>query len=96
MWLPTLLLAQLLVSPAEPLPTEPPKAAPIERKRLTETPEALFAHYPTLTAKEFSVLSGQPRAEAEKVLDVLTEQKKLKKGVTKNGSLWMWIKEDSK
>jgi len=43
MWLPTLLLAQLLVSPAEPLPTEPPKAAPIERKRLTETPEALFA-----------------------------------------------------
>gem|GEM_PF-84613 len=71
-------------------------APEIPKTNFETTPEALFAHYPTLTAKEFSVLSGQPRAEAEKVLDVLTEQKKLKKGVTKNGSLWMWIKEDSK
>jgi predicted DsbA family dithiol-disulfide isomerase len=56
------------------------------------TPEALFAHYPTLTAKEFSVLSGKPRAEAEKVLDVLWEQKKLRKVVTKNGAMWVWGK----
>jgi len=53
-------------------------------------PESLFAYYPTLTAKEFSVLSGKPRAEAEKVLDALFEQKKLRKVTTKNGSLWVW------
>ena len=60
------------------------------------TPEALFAHYPTLTAKEFSVLSGKPRAEAEKVLDALFEQKKLGKVVTKNGAMWVLEKAGPK
>lgn len=65
--------------------------APDTPKNVFETTlEALFAHYPTLTAKEFSVLSGKPRAEAEKVLDALFEQKKLRKVTTKNGSLWVW------
>lgn len=50
--------------------------------------EALFGKYPTLTAKEFSELSGKGRAEAEEVLDVLTTQGKLVKETTKNGSLW--------
>ncbi|MFN3801920.1 DsbA family protein [Belliella pelovolcani] len=50
--------------------------------------EALFGKYPTLTAKEFSELSGNGRAEAEEVLDVLTTQGKLVKETTKNGSLW--------
>jgi predicted DsbA family dithiol-disulfide isomerase len=56
------------------------------------SPEALFAHYPTLTAREFSVLSGQPRAEAEQTLNTLTEKQKLSKVVTKNGALWVWKK----
>ncbi|MCO4098159.1 MAG: DsbA family protein [Gemmatimonas sp.] len=65
--------------------------APETTKNAFETaPEALFAHYPTLTAKEFSVLSGKPRAEAERVLDALFEQNKLKKVVTKNGAMWVW------
>lgn len=50
--------------------------------------EALFGTYPTLTAKEFSELSGNVRAGAEEVLDVLTTQGKLVKETTKNGSLW--------
>ncbi|EOZ91534.1 YjbH-like, GTP pyrophosphokinase domain protein [Indibacter alkaliphilus LW1] len=50
--------------------------------------EALFGKYPTLTAKEFSELSGNGRAEAEEVLDVLTTQGKLVKETTKNGCLW--------
>lgn len=50
--------------------------------------EALFAKYPTLTAKEFAELSGNGRVEAEEVLDVLTTQGKLVKQTTKNGSLW--------
>ncbi|SIS96149.1 DsbA family protein [Belliella pelovolcani] len=50
--------------------------------------EALFGKYPTLTAKEFSELSGNGRAEAVEVLDVLTTQGKLVKETTKNGSLW--------
>ncbi len=60
------------------------------------TPDALFAYYPTLTAKEFSVLSGKPRAEAEKVLNALFEQKKLKKVVTKNGAMWVLEKATAK
>ncbi len=60
------------------------------------TPEALFAHYPTLTAKEFSVLSGKPRVDAEKVLNALFEQKKLGKVVTKNGAMWVSEKATAK
>lgn len=62
-----------------------PEAKKYEYKRNWE---ALFAKYPSLTAKEFSELSGSGRAEAEEVLDALTSQGKLVKGPTKNGSLW--------
>ena len=51
--------------------------------------EALFAKYPTLTAKEFSELSGTPRVESETVLNELSDQGKLEKWTTKNGSMWM-------
>lgn len=50
--------------------------------------EALFAKYPTLTAKEFSELSGTPRVESETILNELSDQGKLEKWTTKNGSIW--------
>ncbi|HLS10540.1 MAG TPA: ClpXP adapter SpxH family protein [Flavobacteriaceae bacterium] len=53
--------------------------------------EKLFAIYPTLTAKEFSKLSGKPRAESETFLNELSNDNKLKKTTTKNGSIWEMI-----
>lgn len=53
--------------------------------------EKLFAIYPTLTAKEFSELSGKPRAESETFLNELSNDNKLKKTTTKNGSIWEMI-----
>lgn len=54
--------------------------------------EELFKIYPTLTAKEFSELSGTPRAQCENILDELTTQGKLEKLVTKNGAMWSIVK----
>lgn len=48
----------------------------------------LFAKYPTLTAREFAELSGQSIEQAEQELNKLTNDKKLSKLTTKNGSLW--------
>src|SRR5690554_928519 len=50
--------------------------------------ESLFSTYPTLTAKEFSELSGTPRNESENVLNELSNKGSLKKLSTKNGSIW--------
>lgn len=50
--------------------------------------EALFSIYPTLTAKEFSELSGTPREESEKQLNELVASGNLEKHTTKNGSIW--------
>jgi len=50
--------------------------------------EALFSHYHSLTAKEFSVLSGTPRRESEEVLNELSDRGELDKYSTKNGSIW--------
>lgn len=50
--------------------------------------EVLFSKYPSLTAKEFSELSGTPRAESEKQLNELVAKDKLEKLTTKNGSIW--------
>lgn len=54
--------------------------------------ESLFHKYNSLTAKEFSELSGTNRQESERVLDELASQKKLEKLKTKNGSLWTLVK----
>jgi predicted DsbA family dithiol-disulfide isomerase len=51
--------------------------------------ETLFSKYHTLTAKEYSVISGTPRVESEKVLNELSTNGKLDKLTTKNGSLWI-------
>lgn len=50
--------------------------------------EGLFAHYPTLTSKEFAVLSGRSKTDAETYLDALTKEGKLKKSLSKNGPIW--------
>ncbi len=50
--------------------------------------ETLFSKYPSLTAKEFSELSGTPRAESEKQLNDLVIKGSLEKLTTKNGSMW--------
>ncbi len=50
--------------------------------------ESLFTRYNSLTAKEYSELSGVSRTEAEKALDELVATGKLEKLKTKNGSMW--------
>ena len=50
--------------------------------------ESLFKKYSSLTAKEFTELSGNGRKESEKMLNDLASQGKLEKTTTKNGSLW--------
>ncbi len=49
---------------------------------------AVFSKYHSLTAKEFSELTGIPRNESEKYLDDLTANGKLEKLTTKNGAIW--------
>lgn len=51
--------------------------------------ETLFSKFKTLTAKEFSVLSGTPRVESEKLLNELVLKGQLEKLSTKNGAIWM-------
>jgi predicted DsbA family dithiol-disulfide isomerase len=50
--------------------------------------ESLFIKYQTLTAKEFSELSGTARMQSEQQLNELVAEGKLKKQITKNGSIW--------
>ncbi len=50
--------------------------------------ESLFTIYPTLTAKEYSELSGTPRKESEEQLNKLADTGKLEKFTTKNGATW--------
>ncbi len=50
--------------------------------------ETLYSKYTSLTAREFSVLSGIPRNESEKQLNELVIKGNLKKLTTKNGSIW--------
>lgn len=51
--------------------------------------ERLFSIYPTLTAKEFSELSGTPRNQSEEVLDDLVAEHHLAKTQTRNGAMWI-------
>lgn len=55
--------------------------------------ETLFSKYHSLTAKEFSELSGTPRDEGENVLNGLSDSGALEKSTTKNGSIWKVIKQ---
>lgn len=55
--------------------------------------EDLFSMHNTLTAKEFSELSGTPRNESEQVLNELSDKGALEKFTTKNGSIWKLVEE---
>lgn len=50
--------------------------------------ETLFSKYQSLTAKEFSELSGTPRKESETLLNELSNNGTLEKLTIKNGSIW--------
>lgn len=50
---------------------------------------AVFSKYHSMTAKEFSELTGTPRNESEKYLDDLTAKGHLEKQTTKNGAIWV-------
>lgn len=50
--------------------------------------ESLFTHFSSLTALEFSVLSGNNRSQSERLLNQLVESGRLQKLTTRNGSLW--------
>lgn len=50
---------------------------------------SMFTYYRTMTAREFSELSGMPRNETESYLDQLVKEGNLKCISTKNGKLWM-------
>lgn len=58
--------------------------------------ETLFAHFPTLTKKEFSELSLTTTQESDKFLEKLTAEGKLEKYTTKNGAIWKLIKHNTK
>lgn len=60
----------------------------ITKSEYSKSWEKLFAIYPTLTAKEFSELSGTPRKESENVLNELVAKGNLEKHTIKNGSIW--------
>ena len=62
-----------------------PKAIKSEYAKNWET---LFSKYHSLTAKEFSELSGNPMSESQIQLNDLTAKGLLDKLTTKNGSLW--------
>lgn len=51
--------------------------------------ESLFTKYSSLTAKEFSELSGMPRSDVEQFLNDLTQNGKLEILSTKNGAIWV-------
>lgn len=49
---------------------------------------AIFSHYHSLTAKEYTELTGTPRQESEQILDDLVIKGGLAKQTTKNGAIW--------
>lgn len=61
----------------------------IEKSEYSKNWETLFSKYSTLTAKEYSVLSGTPRKESEEFLNGLSDKGSLEKLTTKNGSIWI-------
>jgi putative protein-disulfide isomerase len=54
--------------------------------------QSLFATYPTLTAKEYAVLSGTPRERSEELLNTLVAAGNMHRFDTKNGSMWSVVR----
>jgi predicted DsbA family dithiol-disulfide isomerase len=63
----------------------------IKKSEYSKNWETLFSKYHSLTAKEFSELSGNTRIESEKLLNDLNKAEKLEKLITKNGAIWKRI-----
>ena len=59
------------------------------KKSFDARPAALFAIYPTLTTKEFAVLSGQNTTDAARVLGEFFQKGDIGQYATKNGVLWL-------
>jgi len=59
-----------------------------QKQRYDKGWENLFAHYPSLTVKEFAVLADVDFESAEQQMESLYQQGKLNKTVTKNGNLY--------
>lgn len=55
----------------------------------SKTPEALFGFYPTMTTKEFAVLSEISMNEAFDTLLQLSKENKVSRLAVKNGDLWI-------
>ena len=60
----------------------------IDKREYSKDWVVLFSKYKTMTAKEYSELSGTPRADIESTLDDLSNQGLLEKRTTKNGAIW--------
>ncbi len=68
------------------------KLLPVASKtNYDKTWSSVFSKYRSLTAKEFSELTGTPRNESEEYLDDLTLKGNLEKLTTKNGAIWTLI-----
>lgn len=63
----------------------------IHKDEYNKSWETLFSKYNSLTAKEFSELSGTPRAESEIILTDLVAKGNLEKLTIKNGAIWKLI-----
>ncbi|MBL7761451.1 MAG: DsbA family protein [Sediminibacterium sp.] len=50
----------------------------------------LFAVYPTLTVKEFAVLTDRSVDESQNILDAMTQENKLVITTTSRGAIWKW------
>ena len=60
----------------------------IAKREYSKNWEWLFSKYNSLTAKEYSELSGTPRDESEAILNKLSINGSLEKNMTKNGAIW--------
>ena len=58
------------------------------KNNIDKTWSFVFSKYHSLTAKEFSELTGTPRTESEKYLDDLIAKGHLEKLIIKNGAIW--------
>lgn len=59
-----------------------------KKKALPASYETVFSLYPTLTAKEFSVLTGKGRKESDVILEYLEKRKEIERVDTGKGFIW--------
>lgn len=59
------------------------------KKSFDSSPAGLFALYPTLTTKEFAVLSGKNTTDATRILAELHQKGDIGQYPTKNGVMWL-------